>query len=153
MQNNRNGQHTLVGVEDGWEVLDVAQAVATQRQAGAGEAQPIVLSSTAHTVSLNQICVQMEQMIGLRRIGSKGEGRQGFEQLHVPGSMQGDSTIQTWQDRTRTHHDVEGTLLVEGRAGVAVGHNDLHGARTVDDGPHAPLVLIPVSQPRVSTRD
>ena len=54
MQDNRNGQHTLVGVEDGWEVLDVAQAVATQRQAGAGEAQPIVLSSTAHTVSLNQ---------------------------------------------------------------------------------------------------
>ena len=80
MQNNRIGQHTLVGVEDGWEVLDVAQAVATQRQAGAGEAQPIVLSSTAHTGSLDQICVQMKQMIGLRTISSKGEGRQCFEQ-------------------------------------------------------------------------
>lgn len=34
---------TFVGVEDGWEVFDVAQAVTTQGQAGAGEAKPIVL--------------------------------------------------------------------------------------------------------------
>ena len=34
---------TLVGVEDSWEVLDVPQAVAAQGQAGAGEAQAIIL--------------------------------------------------------------------------------------------------------------
>lgn len=38
---------------------------------------------------------------------------------------------------------IEGALLVEGRARVAIGHNDLHGAGTVDDRAHAAPILIP----------
>ena len=75
MQNYMNGQRTLVGVEDGWEVLDVAQAVATQRQAGAGEAQPIVLSSTAHTVSLNHICTANEADDRASQSQLRGQGK------------------------------------------------------------------------------
>ena len=45
--------------------------------------------------------------------------------------------------RTVVDH-VKGTLLVEGGARIAIGHDDLHGAGTVDDRPDAALILIPV---------
>ena len=43
---------TLIGVEDSWEVLDVPQAVAAQGQAGAGEAQAIILQIQRHMVMI-----------------------------------------------------------------------------------------------------
>ena len=41
-------------------------------------------------------------------------------------------------------HDIEGTLVLEGVAGVAIGHNDLHHGPSVHDGPDAATVFIPV---------
>ena len=55
------------------------------------------------------------------------------------------------QGDSRAYHNIEGTLLVEGRAGVAIGHNYLHCAGAVDDGPDAALILVPVHAPLQST--
>ena len=42
-------------------------------------------------------------------------------------------------------HDVKGTLVLEGVAGVPVGHNDFHHGGTVHDGPHMATILIPTA--------
>jgi hypothetical protein len=43
------------------------------------------------------------------------------------------------------------TLLVEGRARVAIGHDDLNSAGAVDDGAHTAAILIPTAaQPAVT---
>ena len=41
--------------------------------------------------------------------------------------------------------DIKSTLLVEGRAWVAIGHNDLHCAGAMEDGPNAAPILIPTA--------
>lgn len=47
-------------------------------------------------------------------------------------------------------HDIKGTLVLEGMAGVAIGHNDFHHGGTVHDGPHMTTILIPTESKQLS---
>ena len=43
-------------------------------------------------------------------------------------------------------HDIKGAFMLEGVAGVPIGHNDLHHGCPVHDGSHPPPILIPECQ-------